>query len=195
MSAAKTALARGRRSSTTSWYHAALLRAAPLLLGVIASCGPPPAPQAPSEPAPAPAPRPAPRQPWPAFAEVTAWPALNATRFRTKGHLVEPSFAEVRINDDARELYLNLVTDSVLPEGTVVSLFFSDEPGTLPGPIYVMEKAGSGWRYFATDEQGGVDPSVDAELCARCHEGAPADGLFGLPQGTPVAAPGRPTEN
>jgi len=134
---------------------------------------------------------PPPRQPWPAFAEVSAWPALNAAAFRSRGHLVRPGFVDVRISAPAREAYLELVTDTVLPEGTTVALFFTDESRQQRGPVFVMEKNGSSWRYFGADRDGLIDPAFDPQRCANCHEGATADGVFGLPRGT-EAAPAAP---
>jgi hypothetical protein len=145
-----------------------------------------PAPRPPTEP---------PREPWPEFAKVSAWPALNATAFRSRGHLVKPDHVAVRINVDARPLYLGLVTDTVLPAGTTIALFFTDPAGRERGPIFVMEKVGESWRYFGTDREGRIDPEVDAGACSRCHAGATADGVFGLPRGVEPSAPGLPAEN
>ncbi|HVJ18409.1 MAG TPA: hypothetical protein VM686_23480 [Polyangiaceae bacterium] len=108
---------------------------------------------------------------------------------------MQPDFVDVRINPEARPLYLGLVTDTVLPAGTTVALFFTDQPGRERGPIFVMEKVDQSWRYFGTDERGGIDPKLDAETCARCHAGASADGVFGLPRGVEPSPTGLPAEN
>ncbi len=79
------------------------------------------------------------------------------------------------------------MADSVLPDGTIVALFFADEPGSKHGPVYAMEKKAGAWAYLATDARGGLDPSLDASACARCHEAASADSVFGLPRGAESA--------
>ncbi len=106
---------------------------------------------------------------------------------------MQPEFVDVRISAEARSPYLALVTDTVLPEGTTIALFFTDEPRRQRGPIFVMEKVDKSWRFFTTDEQGGLDPQLDPSTCSRCHQGATADGVFGLPRGT-EAAPSEPAE-
>ncbi len=156
---------------------------------MLAGCGSAHAPHAP-ERAKAPASAKSvdpPRQPWPEFAEVSAWPVLNTSVFRSRGHLVRPEFVDVRISAEARAAYVALVTDTVLPDSTTVALFFTDEPRRRPGPIFVMQKVSKSWRFFATDERGGIVPQQDPGACARCHRGATADSLFGLPRGTELA--------
>jgi hypothetical protein len=113
---------------------------------------------------------------------VSSWPALNDVPFRSRGHLVRPPFATVRINAEARDAYLSLVTDTVLPDGSTVALFFGDEQQREAGPVYAMEKTHGGWRFLSTDSEGGLDPTLDPTTCSRCHDGAPADDLFGLPR-------------
>ncbi len=105
---------------------------------------------------------------------------------------MSPGFATVRVTPAVRDTYLSLVTDSVLPEGTIVALFFADEAGREAGPVFAMEKQSGTWRYFSTDARGGLDPRLNAGECARCHEAAPADSVFGLPRSaSPASSPVR----
>jgi hypothetical protein len=109
-------------------------------------------------------------------------PPLNARPFIHRGHDAERGFADVRVSPLARDAYIGLVSDSTLPEGSLVALFFCDETRSAPRSVYAMEKAASGWRFLALDPAGRPNPNVDVTACARCHEGAPADFLFGLPR-------------
>ncbi|HEV8246921.1 MAG TPA: hypothetical protein VGP93_14180 [Polyangiaceae bacterium] len=189
---ARTPDRRTSGAATITWYHAALDRAA-LLLGLLASCGSVPQPKAEASRVEPPAAKP-PRQTWPAFAEVSSWPALNAEPFPSRGHLLEPGFVDVRVSTAAREIYLGLVADNVFPEETILALFFTDRPRAHPGGVYAMEKRAGGWRFLGMDAQGGLDPHVDSASCARCHEVALADGAFGLPRSAPqpTSAPPAP---
>lgn len=119
--------------------------------------------------------------PWPRFAEVEQWPPVNARSFPSRGHLVSPSHAVVRVSEHARGLYLSLITDSVMPEGCVVAMSHRSEDGVRRGPVYVMEKSAGGWSFLALGPDGRA-MNTDLGACASCHAGGVADALFGLPR-------------
>jgi hypothetical protein len=86
----------------------------------------------------------------------------------------------VRVSPDARPGYETLVSDSILPEGTLVALFHAERTGRA-GAVYVMEKRGSTWSYLVLTPRGVVVDGATAR-CSGCHHGAVGDGLFGLPR-------------
>jgi hypothetical protein len=87
--------------------------------------------------------------------------------------------AAVRVSPEARAGYEMLVTDSVLPEGSVVALIHGDT--NRPGRVFVMEKARGTWRYRALTSTGMPAPTPESP-CQGCHAGGVADFLFGLPR-------------
>ncbi len=123
----------------------------------------------------------APRERWSRFEEIKSFEPVNATPFSTRGHLVKPSYAVVRVSPDAREQYLGLVTDSVLADGAVIAMFHQSRDGASGGPVYVMEKKAGAWSFVALDAEGAVS-SENLNVCALCHKGGVADQLFGLPR-------------
>jgi hypothetical protein len=181
-------------NSTRSWYHAGLVRAAFLLSSsllalslAITGCGTTPRVE-PVKVRPR-APREEPPPPWSHFAELTSLPALNARPFVNRGHDAQRGFADLRVSLLARDAYIGLVSDSVLPEGSLVALVFCDETRTEQRAVYAMQKHANGWEFLALDPVGRPDPKIDLSACPRCHEGAPADDLFGLPRSVELAPP------
>jgi hypothetical protein len=130
----------------------------------------------------------APLEPWSRFAEVSSFAAANDVAFPTRGHLVKPSYAVVRVSAEAREPYLSLVTDSVLPDGALIAIFHQSRDGATKGSVYVMEKKASEWAFLALDSEGRETPE-NLDVCALCHRGGVADHLFGLPHSLPKPAP------
>ena len=111
------------------------MRAGPLFRSIVAAlplvvaCAsevPPATPSAPPSQA-------APRETWARLGEVESWPAANDTAFSTRGHLVKPSHAIVRVSPDARSPYLALVTDTVFPDGTLIAMFHQSRDGSERG--------------------------------------------------------------
>jgi hypothetical protein len=124
---------------------------------------------------------PAPREHWARLAEVKAWPPA-ADSFRTQGHLVDADRVVVRVSPEARDAYLTLVTDSRVPDGTVVAAFHQQSALQAPlGPIYVMVKSRDAWSYLVLDATGGIIEK-EPKGCAGCHAAAVADHLFGPPR-------------
>ena len=131
-----------------------------------------------------PSPTEAPRERWSRFGELQGLSPASETPFPTRGHLVKPSYAVVRVSAEARASYLSLVTDSVLPERSLVAMFHQSADGAQKGPIYVMEKQASEWSFLALDPEG--HPTVEnLAVCTLCHRGGVADHLFGLPRSLP----------
>jgi hypothetical protein len=114
------------------------------------------------------------------FEEVSTWPA-SGDLFQTQGHLVEPDHALVRVSPEARDSYLSLVADSVIPDGTVVAEFHHNAEGKSAGPVYVMQKTGSAWSYLVLDSTGGISEKAP-QGCEGCHAAGVADRLFGPPR-------------
>jgi len=128
-----------------------------------------------------PSPAEARRERWSRFAELEGLSPANDTPFPTRGHLVKPSYAVVRVSAEARASYLSLVTDTVLPERTLVAMFHQSADGAQKGPIYVMDKLGSEWSFLGVDAEG-HPTGENLAVCALCHRGGVADQLFGLPR-------------
>ena len=116
-------------------------------------------------------------------------PPLTTKPIVNRGHDGERGFADLRVSPLARDAYIGLVSDSVLPEGSLVALVFCDETRTELRSVYAMQKDANGWQFLALDTNGRPNPEVDLAACARCHEGAPADDLFGLPRSAALAPP------
>ena len=159
------------------------MRAGPLFRSIVAAlplvvaCAsevPPATPSAPPSQA-------APRETWARLGEVESWPAANDTAFSTRGHLVKPSHAIVRVSPDARSPYLALVTDTVFPDGTLIAMFHQSRDGSERGLVYAMEKTKNVWSFVALDPDG-TKRSDNLEVCALCHKGGVADHVFGLPR-------------
>lgn len=121
------------------------------------------------------------REKWSRFDEVKGWSPVSPTAFATRGHLVKPSYAVVRVNPEAHAQYLALVTDSVLPDGSLLAMFHQSRDGAQSGLVYVMEKKANEWTFLALDADGHL-ASENLEVCALCHRGGVADHLFGLPR-------------
>lgn len=85
----------------------------------------------------------------------------------------------IHTNPESAEAYRGLSPGRPLALGSVVSAVHQ-QPNGDAGPVLAMVKGADGrWTYVATDSSGYLDPDADLGLCARCHEEAPCDGLFG----------------
>lgn len=150
-----------------------------LVIALGVGCGAPPSPPR-SAPVARPAPPPPP--PWPRFAEVASWLVVGEP-FPNRGHWGDGTLATVRVSPGARAPYEALVTDSVLPDGSVIALFHAE--ASRPGRVFVMQKEAGSWRYLALAPSGVVLPVSEA-ACRGCHAGAVGDSLFGLPRPKPM---------
>jgi hypothetical protein len=144
------------------------------IAGACASEVPPATPSAPH-------PSPMPRERWSRYGELAGLSPVNESAFATRGHLVKPGYAVVRVSSEARESYLALVTDSLLPDRALVAMFHQSRDGAEKGPVYVMEKRASEWSFVALDAEG-YPIGENLAVCALCHRGGVADHLFGLPR-------------
>jgi hypothetical protein len=110
---------------------------------------------------------------------------VTSEPYRTQGHLNVPPFLVTRVSPEARDAYLSLVTDSVLPaDAVVVTTHVEAADGGAAGstgPTYVMERRGGAWRYLVVDERGLIRRQATRD-CAGCHAAGVAEGLFGLPR-------------
>jgi len=179
---------------TRSWYHAALVRAACVLLLAIAlplcvacaettngplvgasdawTSAPEPTPASPNANANAT------RAVWEGYAELQRMPSANPVAFMSRGHQPEHQ-VDIRVNEVARPSYTGLVTDTVFPDGSqLVEL-----PHGGAGHAYVMRKNAGIWSYMELDPRGVLLAAGPLELCAGCHAQAPSDHAFGLPRG------------
>lgn len=153
--------------------HARLL-AAWVTAVLLAACG-----GGSEAPLPPVAPRPSPAR-WSRIAAASRWPEA-APAFPSRGHGSGAFVASIRVEPASLEAYRELVSGAVFADGTAVAVFHRAPDGT-PGSVYAMEKAGGAWTFTASNADGMLlDGHVG--LCARCHEEAPADHLFGVPRG------------
>ncbi|HEY1533818.1 MAG TPA: hypothetical protein VGF76_07355 [Polyangiaceae bacterium] len=128
------------------------------------------------EPAP---PAPPPNAVWAGYDEALHWPAANEAPFTSRGHQPEQQ-VDVRVNDLARSAYGALVTDTVFPDGSLLTELPHAVTGS--GLGYAMRKESGQWRYFQLDRRGSVLASGALSLCAGCHAQAATDRVFGLPR-------------
>ena len=120
---------------------------------------------------------------WDRFDEVRGWPRAHEKPFLSLGHLSLQYTALVIVDPAARDAYLNLVTGSSLPLGTIVAEFHEDARTGNQGPVFAMHKtAGGRWEYLVVDPEGTVRKRGQLALCQRCHAEGVTDQLFGLPR-------------
>ena len=127
------------------------------------------------------------------FREYTTWPKVSEAPVKSEGH-----------GDRWVVTYLNprgeragLTGSFPFPEGTILAKeSFQDaggRPGTVTGPLYIMEKRRRGydpqrgdWHYAMVNPDGRVamsgsgDPAFQTHLCAECHDSSKVnDYVFG----------------
>jgi hypothetical protein len=124
------------------------------------------------------------REPWARFAEVMSWEVVSGP-LPAQGHFTRHDRIAVRVSPDARDAYLAWVTDSSVPNGSVVAAFHTSAAGET-GPSYVMLKEAFTWQYLVLGAQG-VLVEERPRGCDGCHADAVADRLFGPPR--PRATP------
>jgi hypothetical protein len=88
---------------------------------------------------------------------------------------------DVLAADQATADSLRAATDPAV--GAIVVGDHREKAGGAQGPVYVMKKEASGWRFYASDEKGEtlIDEHTAAgarDACASCHAEAPHDGIF-----------------
>jgi hypothetical protein len=117
---------------------------------------------------------------WSSQAEVRSWPPLNEQPFLSRGHLPAVE-VDVVASAASRDAYLALVTDSVLPQGTLIAERAHDLAAANAHQL-VMQKRADGWSYLDLDARGRVLAEGRLARCEGCHALAPADHAFGLPR-------------
>ena len=97
------------------------------------------------------------------------------------GHAAGRYAATVYVSPEGKDVALGSARP--VPAGTMVVMVDVERSTHRPGPTYFMQRqagdAGA-WTYGVV-ELPGLTPA-DVSLCARCHEEAPHDGLFALPE-------------
>jgi len=110
-----------------------------------------------------------------------SWPLLTQAPLRSQ-HLGRAHLAELRVSPEAVGAYRSLTPDTELPPGSFFVEWLRDAESGRPGPIFALERAPEGWRFWVLDARGQPEPGGAPGLCAGCHAGAPAPPLFGLPR-------------
>jgi hypothetical protein len=117
------------------------------------------------------------------LAALSALPLASAEPYLVLGHAPHRYRATVRVSEPARDAYLALAPERVLPEGSVVAQFLTDRETGSAGPVYAMKKqAENTWLFAVLAPSGALLDLGAVPLCVRCHREAPAGFLFGLPR-------------
>ena len=169
----------------------------------VAACGPPPRPPIDddgwgpehglgTEPPPPP-PKPAPR--------VKPIPVEQRKRWTDANQVVqlEPipgrgksehdtGLERTVLRNEAAASYEQLVGRPTLPVGAMIVQRHHRPGSDAADSYYVMRKTAPsasptelGWQFLVLDDQLRVATHDPLEMCQRCHQEAPVDGLFGLP--------------
>ncbi len=173
-----------------------------VLIGVMA-CGPTPRPTIqddgwgpqqglgieppPPPPEPAPRARPLPvekRKRWAEADQVAGLHALPGRGPSDHGSGLERTV----LRNDAAAGYEQLAGRPTLPVGALI-VQRHHQPGSQTAiSYYIMHKRAPsasttqlGWQFLVLDDQLRVATAEPPELCARCHQEAPVDGLYGPP--------------
>lgn len=191
-----------RGAGVASWYHVPLVRAARsqlqalilvpglALLAPVAACGGTRAglPVGVSDAVPersSPARPPPPRPAWPDFEAARAWPAA-APATPARAHFRDGTLVRVHVEPPGLDAYRQLAIESPMPANARVVAWHETHAGQLRGG-YLLEKRQGAWSAHEIDAAGALVPG-DRIACLRCHEMAPTDHLFGVPQAPAVPA-------
>jgi hypothetical protein len=127
----------------------------------------------------APKPLPAPVVVSALWQQSQAWPTSTDTWFVARGHYASTSEALVRISPAAQERYEQHTLGSEFEPGSTFVMLHRSRATGKRGPIHVMEKGPSGWKFQLLDANGIVNRQARLSLCARCHAEAASDFVFG----------------
>jgi hypothetical protein len=134
--------------------------------------------------------------PWERAGEMGAYRAMSTRPFPSQGHFAGRWNGELFANPTAAAGYAALTPSSMLPEGAVLVEKLSDAKTGAAGPLFAMEKRGTGyfptggdWKYVVVDSAGWVEDQGQLPLCARCHAEAAADFVFRIPEPSPSPGP------
>ena len=110
---------------------------------------------------------------------------LNGARFVSAGHAGGRFDANVYVTPSSKALLFDPRVP--VPPGTVLVMDEFVHGKDVPGPTLMMEKKEAGfasahgdWRYVVVDATVVSDGQLD--LCASCHDEAPLDRVFAVPQ-------------
>ena len=119
---------------------------------------------------------------------ATSYAKINAARFVSNGHAAGRWDVDVYANDAAK----GPIADgrSEVPVGAkVIKVHYERAGAGGRGPLMMMEKREKGyapehgdWRYVVVTASGEVKKDGVIEGCAGCHDDAPHDRLFSVPQ-------------
>lgn len=155
---------------------------------------------APEPPKPAPRVRPIPveqRKPW---ARAKTLDALQRVAGRGPSEH-DSGFERTVMRNQAAAAYEQLAARPALPVGALIVQRHHRPGSETTAFYYVMHKRAPsasptqlGWEFLVLDEQRRVAATKPLNLCVRCHQEAPADGLFG-PPALPASSPDGGPEN
>ncbi|MGC4090251.1 MAG: hypothetical protein QM756_20700 [Polyangiaceae bacterium] len=94
-------------------------------------------------------------------------------------HFTSGRAAEIRVNAESLQAYLDVVRDSHFDDGTLITEWLRPDNRT-PGSVLALELRGGSWHYWQVDLQGHGAELGDASPCQGCHAGALAAPVFGL---------------
>jgi hypothetical protein len=119
--------------------------------------------------------------PWVGFDAARSWPAA-AGAFHSRGHGAGRYDATVRVRPATLEAYRSAVSGAVFADGSAIAMFHRTTDGG-DGSVFSMAKADGAWTFVAAHGDGTLIDG-DTASCARCHDEAPADHVFGPPKPT-----------
>lgn len=118
----------------------------------------------------------------------TTFTKANKSRLVSKGHTSERWEIDVYLNEPAQKALASRAREAEVGAIAVVEHFERKEGGA-QGPVMVMEKKEKGfapehgdWRYAIVGSRGQLVGDGSIEQCWGCHDDAPQDGLFPLPE-------------
>ena len=116
----------------------------------------------------------------------TRW---NHARFTSNGHAAGRFDVDIYASGVGKDALA--ATTGELPVGTRLVKEHFERQGGGPGPIMMMQKMERGfdpehgdWRYVVVSSTGEEVQAGKVESCTGCHDDAPRDHVFRLPEGT-----------
>jgi hypothetical protein len=109
----------------------------------------------------------------------------NLQRFASGGHAGGRFDADVYVTPSAKDEAFR--PHGIVMTGTVLVMEEFERGKAVQGPVLMMEKRPAGfdaargdWRYVVVDAGEAKDGPLD--LCASCHDEAPHDHVFAIPE-------------
>jgi hypothetical protein len=143
--------------------------------------------------------KPAPAKRWEQLERAASWPPLTEAPLVSQGHFDGRMGMQLLVSPEAREQYLKLSRNTLLPEDSVlIAKLFAVQSGE-PFAMLGMHKRSGQWEFVLADGSGRIRERGSLALCTRCHAEGIGDHLFGLPrtnlQTTPADSPSGPTRH